>query len=380
MEKDSPLSEGEVAYENLFTRVLKAVSLAGIILSFVSFIVLLPSTLGSFDKITAQNPYNYFLLNLASTNSGAIVVLIVSAIALTGSLLTLFLKKGIGSTGTRPDNLSEFYKYISAFILMEFVLSLIAPVISPSFANSPVLSFSIPVQNFIFVSSTFSEVVIEQFIPLSILTVGYLAVRGKLSLKSFLNPDRNLGRSLFPIIIIAAASISVLTSPDLGSGVLNFFSFLFLDLIYIRFGLTRALVTGFTISQFNILLQAYPSSPLPYAMSGFLILWSLLGMFWVLSTLFSRYRYTEKEQADNVAKNQQNAEDYEMPAPARRTPQGIAKPENLWVRSFCPSCGNYNYSVKEDMSLECKNCHHVIDRDAVGEFNIRLSRTGEIRS
>lgn len=380
MEKDGSSADEEVAYDNLFSRVLKAVSLAGIILSFVSFIVLLPSTIGSLGKITAQNPYDYFLVNLASTNAGAITVLIVSGIALSGSLLTLFLKKGIGSTGTRIDNLSEFYKYISAFILMEFVLSLIAPQISPSFSNSPVLSFSIPVQNFIFVSSTLSEVVVEQFVPLSILTIGYLALTGKFTRKAFLNPDRILGRALFPIAIVASAATSLLTSPDVGAGVLNFFSFLFLDYIYIRFGLTRALVAGFTISQFNILLQVYPSSPLPYAMSGFLILWSLLGMFWVLSALFGRYRYTGNQQTGDSGKADHVIEQDETSHPIQRYPQGMAKPENLWVRSFCPSCGNYNYAIKEDMSMECKNCHQVIDKDAVGEFNIRLSRTGEIRS
>ncbi len=379
MDGEAGNGESKVPYNDLLSRALKYFALIGIFASIISFYTLLPRTIAQLNIIVSSNPYFYFLVNGASSVAGALLVLIVSAFAVTISCLTLFVKFGEKTTGTRIQNIPEFYRYFSVFILVELVLSLIAPQVSPSFANNPVLGLSLPVQNFIFISSSFSQTVIEQFIPIAIISVAYLAIRRKLSLKNLLNPDRSMERVMIPTIIIASVFASLVVSVDIGSGILNFFSFLILDFIYFRFGFTRALVSGFTISQYNILLQALPATPLPYVTYAFLIIWGMLGMFAVISVFSSRTRATAAsavERGEGVG----TASDNEKPAPRRGPAAEYSKPENLWVRSACPSCGGYSFILAENMSLECQNCHHVIDRDAVGEFNVKLSNMNEVRS
>ncbi len=379
MEKEqNPPSKKQLS-GNILLKVISVAGMLGVLFSIISLYIYLPNTISSVRSIVALNPYDYFLINLAATELGTTILLGISAAAVTAAVFALFVRSKGFSSGTRMDNRGEFYRYLSIFVLVELILSFIVPYVRPSLANSPVLSMPFAVQNFVYLTSSLSQNVVEQFLPISVMSLVYLAMRGKLSWNSFLNLDQNLEGAIAPIIIISAIFGSVLISGGIIGAAINFVGLLLLDIIYVKFGASRALVSGFAISQFNLLLQVYPGFYIPYIMYGFLVIWSLLGMFGAISIFTAK---TLERQKDRVSSEEQ-AENEEGERPeiaSRQTRQlqnALSRPENLWIRSACPSCGNYNFQLLDDMSLECKNCQQKIDRDAVGEFNIRLSKATE---
>jgi len=366
---------------HLFARALFAFGVFGILSAIISFYALLPGTISSTGEISALNPYSYFLLDLTANPMLIYILLAISAVIVTGSIATLFVGREGLSVGVRPSNRVSFFRYLSIFILIELVLSLISPQISSSYANDRVLRMSLPAQNFVFIGSTVSQSIIVQFLPISALTLLYLSFSRKLSLKAFLNPDRSLKQAELPVIVLAAGIASLLTSVDIGSSILNFVSFFVMNYIYIRFGLLRSIVSGFTVSQFNIILQLNQIPLVPYIMYGFLIVWSLVGVYSFI-TLFSKATQERAaRQSEPVPHpDEGNVQDQQPEQILPRTSREMLKLENFWMRSACPSWGNFTFSLKDDLSLECKNCHHQIDRDAVGEFNIRLIRSRNYQS
>ena len=66
--------------------------------------------------------------------------------------------------------------------------------------------------------------------------------------------------------------------------------------------------------------------------------------------------------------NLENAEVERKIAPEPKTP-----PEELWIRSACPNCGNVEYKINDDMSLECTKCGQRLDSDYTGPYNIIIS-------
>lgn len=358
----------------IFTRALVAFGVFGILSALISFYALLPETLTKTGEISSLNPYSYFLLDLTSSPFLIYMLLAVSAVIVTGSVATLFIGRENLSVGTRPSTRIPYFSYLSIFILIELVLSLISPQVSPAYANDPVLSMSLPAQNFVFISSSVSQAIIVQFLPISVMIVTYLAVRGKLSLKSFLNPDRSVKNVELPIVVISALIASLLTSVDIGSAALNFVSFFVMNYIYIRFGLLKSILSGFTVSQFNILLQLSQVPVLAYIMYAFLIVWSLVGVYSFI-TVFSRATQTRRTEAEKRKPVEEETRREEQPI-LTRMEREMRNPGNFWVRSACPSCGNFTFTLKDDMSLECKSCRQQIDKDAVGEFNVKLIRAG----
>lgn len=377
MEKDQEPMNREYLYGNLFERILTVFALFGVTSALLSFYVLLPSTIGSTNEISSLNPYSYFLLNLTSSASSIYLLLGISAAAITGSVITLFIGRDGISAGVSKSNRMPFFKYLSIFILIELVLSLISPQVSSSYANDPVLKMSLGAQNFVFIASSLSQSIILQFVPLSVIIVVYLAMKRDLSLKSFLNPYEHVKSAELAIIVISAALASFLTYVDPGSVALNFVSFFVMNFIYVRFGLMRSIVSGFTISQFNIILEATQVPIIPYLMYVFLIVWSIFGIYSFV-TLFTKRSRERSPESVEIPKRKEEILEEEIEHPPEETPllgRNYMKPSNFWIRSPCPSCGNYSFSIKDDMSLECKSCHQLIDKDAVAEFNVRLVRS-----
>lgn len=377
MEKEASGNGPTGLYEGLLGKALMYLGLFGFLSALVSFFILLPSTLGSTGIIMDLNPYTYFLLNLTSNPASVYAVLSISAVVVVISGATLFIGRPNLSVGIRKSNVIPFYAYFSVFILIELVLSFISPQVSPSLASDPVLKMPLAAQNFVFISSAVSQSFILEFVPVSIMVAAFLAIRGRFSLSTFLNPDRNLGKAEIPIIVITAVIASYLTSAGVGSGVLNFFSYLITTLIYVRFGLPRSIISVFTISQFNVILQFTQVPAIPYMMYIFLIIWSMAGIygFTIAFTRNSR----EKQQKTSAAETGEDGTHWKREHEGHETgaaPSGPkGNPSNFWVRSPCPSCGGIDFGLHDDMSLECKNCHQIIEKEAVGEFSIRLVRS-----
>lgn len=363
---------------HLFARALTAFGVFGILAALLTFFSLLPATLSATSEISSLNPYSYFLLNVTSSAAAIYAVLAISAAIVTISVVALFVGKNDVSVGLRKTNRISFYRYFSVFILIELVLSVISPLISPSYANNPVLQMSLPSQNFVFLVSTVSQTVIVQLIPIMVLAVIFLAYRRKLSLKALMNPDRSLKGVELPIVAISAGAAAILTSVGIGSGLLNFVSFFVLNYIFVRFGFFRSVIAGFTVSQFNIILQLGQLPIFPLIMYGFLVIWSIVGIysFITLFTQATQNRNRSNGEPRRAVPTQGEEEGEVQPQRIMtRVEREMLNPANFWIRSACPACGNFNFHLKEDMALECKNCHQQIDKDAVGEFNIRLIRS-----
>ncbi len=363
---------------HLFARALFAFGMFGFLAALISFYSLLPGTLSATSEISSLNTYSYFLLNVTLSPNAIYAILALSAAIVTISLVTLIVGRNDLSVGLRKTNRVSFFRYMSIFVLIELVLSLISPQVSSSYANDPVLKMTLPAQNFIFIASTISQTVIVQLLPITVLTAIFLAFRRNLNLKSFLNPDRSLKGVELPVVVLSAGVAALITSIDVGSAVLNFVSFFVMNYIFVKFGFLRTVAAGFTIAQFNIILQLNQVPFVPYIMYGFLVLWGLVGVYSFI-TLFTRATQARAEKARKPApEGVMPGEAASQPQPQQiltRADREMLNPSNFWVRSACPACGNFNFFLKDDLSLECKSCHHQIDRDAVGEFNIRLIRS-----
>lgn len=366
----------------MFDRLLLYFGIFGIFSAVITFYVLLPGTLSSTDQIKQLNPYTYFLLNLTSNNASIYAVLSISAIVVTLAIASIFYGREGSSVGIKASRRIPFFRYLSIFILIELVLSSISPYVSPTFVNDPVLKMPIAAQNFVFISSTLSQTVIIQLLPISILAVAFLGFRRKLNLRNFLNTDTSLKGYEVPILLISATLAAILTSADLGSAVLNFVSFFVLNFIFLKFGFLKALASGFTISEFNIILQFNQIPALPYLMYIFLIIWSLIGVYSFITMITKASEKRQREARDEVeSQHQQGDIQTDLSGidikeqPRSQISNEMKNPDNFWVRCNCPNCGNVSFELRQDMSLECKNCHHVLDKDAVGEFNIRVIRS-----
>lgn len=375
--EEEPLPSPEIDLAGrIFARTLTVFGAVGSLAALVTFYALLPSTLSSTAEIASFNLYSYFLLNLTYSATAIYMILTVSAIVVTISMATLFVGRNNLSVGFRTTNRVQFFRYLSIFIMIELVLSVISPLVSSSFANDPVLQLSLPAQNFVFMASTISQTVIVQLIPISVIAIVTLAIRKKLTLKSFLNPDSSLKGVELPIVVISAVIAAVMTSVDLGSGMLNFVSFFVMDYIFIKFGFLRSVVAGFTVSEFNVILQLGQIPYLPFIMYGFLVIWSIIGIYSFI-TLFTRATQARARSVQETGQDVKiKSEEVVIPqVPMSRVEREMRNPANFWIRSACPSCGNFNFHLKDDLSLECKNCHQVIGREAIGEFNIKLIRS-----
>ena len=113
----------------------------------------------------------------------------------------------------------------------------------------------------------------------------------------------------------------------------------------------------------GILTAFAPSPVLALVALVFLTMWSFLGIY-NLSRLAPGSGTSVREsklelQAENSKK---------PPEPL------IQDSDMLWIRSSCPNCGSANFYIREGMRIECMNCHHIIDRDAVGPANIIIEQ------
>jgi ribosomal protein S27E len=350
----------------LINKMNRGLSYIGIAIAAIAFFFTLPFLISDMHLIIGMHGL-YFYLNLRVTGSMAYILLIFGIFMAIASFLPLFYNNVKFSSFDGKNN-TYFFSVVSVYIAILVFSSVIIEVFDPSIAVSAVTYMPIGKQNFIYLMSSIFQVLIFEFIPISILVAVYLVATKKFKLSSFLNPYSHVKGFLAVFMLLAAAVAVLITNYNIYNSILIYLSTLGLAFIYIRYGLLRSVLASFTSSFIEFALTAFGSNViLTSAISTFLFIWAFAGLYTVTFFLVEKRRETSKKlDVDEYNKTASNPSEkiYEK----TKTP-----PNELWIRSACPNCGNVEYKIDSDMSLECTKCGQKLDKDYVGPYNIIIS-------
>ena len=140
-------------------------------------IILVGTGIGSsiaFSKILA-----YIIFKVSLGVSSIYLLFTLTALAVLASLYMLVVKP-IGERKAKENGETEFFKYFSIFILLEFFISIISGFI-PGYSIPSIYSMPLGVQAFVLGVSSLADLAILQFVPLFIMILAYFALTGKLS-------------------------------------------------------------------------------------------------------------------------------------------------------------------------------------------------------
>lgn len=337
---------------------------AAICAAAILFVVLLPSTLIEIPAILNQPSSSYLMFGVSVNGTLIIMLLAIVSIVLVASIYLVLARRSENDPGSGSSRV-DFFRFFSIFVLVEYMISTISGLI-PGNSVPEIYSQALGVQNFVFSVSSLSELLVLQFIPLFIMLAVYFAATRKFTLSNLLHPYRVMNRDIILPAVIASAITAALISQNYVDAFFNLLAFLVLDYIYLRFGIPQAFLAGFTVTMLGILTALSTIPSLSLAVVIFITFWSLIGLF-----------NTMRTSANKRPHDQQNSEPVTALPPA---PKPVYAETNLlWIRSTCPSCGNSTFYIRQDMQLECMNCHHVISRDAVGPANIMLEQRRPLR-
>lgn len=336
------------------------VGIAAIAIASGVFFVLLPSTITETHAILQQQSASYLVVNVPMN---ATLIYLLSLFVGIGVLLSVYLSvvRPNLHKKTEEKNAHSFFRFFSIFVLLEYLISVGSSLISEGSVPA-IYSTQLGVQNFVMSVSSLSELAILQFVPLFAMVGGYLVLRGKFTVSNFLHPYSVMSRDIMIPATVASVFTSAVFSQSVIGAFFNLLVFLFLDYIYLRFGIPQSFIAGFTVSMLGILTAISSSITVSLVSTGFLTFWSLIGMYNALRLMVTKHPPTKK-----------NDEPREEVHP--QEPQPTYTNSNLlWIRSTCPNCGTANFYIRENMQLECMNCHHAVDRDASGPANIILEQ------
>lgn len=349
-------------YSDIVDKLVTAIGLLAIVPASVIFFVLMPRTFTNIGRILQFSTQNYIFFSVGPSIALVIALIAITSAILLFSLSSLAVRLQTLSSSFRHKNSPEFFRYLSIFVLVQLVLSVIISVFFPQLGTSPIFNEDIGVQNFLIpVISTFQAIILE-LLPITVILSIYFVASKKFNLKSLLNPDIYASNVWIPIVIIATTFAAIVYSYDFGESVIAYVTFFVLNIIYLKFGFLKAFLANFTISAFNMIAGASISVPfLTTIITIFLFVWAFFGMYSIIEIAGEVGRKRASERA---------AEKETRPSPE---PQYVkVDPNLLWIRSSCPNCGNASFHIKENMKLVCDKCEHEIDKDAEGEYNIRI--------
>lgn len=334
---------------------------AAVLAAGLIFFVLAPDIFRQIQTILTQQSSTYIIFNASLGVSSIYLLFTLTAIAVLASMYLLVVRP-IGERKAREKGEIEFFKYFSVFILLEFFISIISGFI-PGYSIPSIYGMPLGVQTFVLGVSSLTDLAILQFVPLMIMISAYFAFTGKLSLPNLLHPYNTMKRDVIVPAIIASVITAVLFSQTVSGAFFDLLTFFVLDYIYLRFGILHSFGAGFTVSMLGI-LTAFASSPvLALVALVFLTMWSFLGI----------YNLTRLTPGAGISIKESKLET--QTESLKKPPEPLVQNSDiLWIRSSCPNCGSTNFYIRDGMRLECMNCHHIIDKDAVGPANIIIEQ------
>ena len=357
----------------IMNKVNRAFSWLGIIISITKFIYLLPSTLSNITGIShLSSSYIYLFFHL---NAAVVYLLIFLTISLIFLSVASIIYKSKISASFDQDNNKLFFSFFSVYISVLIVSSVIMEIIYPQITPHRIFLYNYGTQNFIFSVSSVMQMIVVEFIPITILLLIYFAISKNLKLSSLLNPYRYIKNIVFVFIIITAGVSVFIVGENIYSSILLYIYTVMLTFIYLRFGFLRALLVNFSSTGIDMALSLFSGNVfISTSLSVFLFIWSFIGIY-TITIIFVKTRSntirknkeeqdTEKSNTEEITREKNN----EIIDRITKT-----NPNKLWIRSSCPNCGSVEFKLDNDMSLQCLKCGAVIEKDAVGPYNIVIN-------
>ena len=351
---------------DLINRINKVVSYIGIFIAIVVFFYLLPFTFGELSSLSGiSSSYLYFKIKMSYDLSYFFIIL--SLILIILSFLPLVFKNKI-SEGFDSENNKYYYSVFSIYIAVLIFSSFVMELIDPAITVSKISTYKFGVQNFIYAVSSVFQVIILEFIPITVLTAIYLALTKNLKLLSLLNPYKYVKDVMFVFIIITASLSVFITNYNIYESILLYINTLILSYVYIKFGFLKSINISFVSSIIELSLVLFSSSILSTVISLFLFVWAFLGFYTVLIYYSGKSGNVNKKNAEKTDEQLKEEKNNEILSKIKKT-----DPEKLWIRSACPNCGNVEFKLNDDLSLQCIQCGETIDKDASGPYNIAIN-------
>ena len=350
----------------LINKMNRGLSYIGLAIAIIAFFFTLPFLFKDFLTIPGMSGL-YFYLNITITRSMAYSFIAMGIILILISFLPLFYNKIRTSSFNRTSNVF-YFSAVSVYIAVLVFSSVLVEIFDPSIAVSTVSSMPLGKQNFIYMMGSVFQVILFEFIPISVLIIIFLVISGQLKISAFLNPYNHIKRFTVVFMLVAAAVAVLITNYNVYNSILIYVSTLALSFIYIRYGFLRSMLTSFISSYVEFTLTAFSgNSVITSVTSVFLFIWAFAGLYSFTFYMVQRQRKENGNRGEND-NNGENREVEKKIAPEPKTP-----PDELWIRSACPNCGNVEYKINDDMSLECTKCGQKLDYDYTGPYNIIIS-------
>ena len=352
----------------LINRMNRGLSYIGMVVAALAFFFTLPFLFKDFGTIPGMSGL-YFYLDIKVTSTMAYSLIALGIILILLSFFPLFYNK-INSSSFVSSNNAFYFSAISVYMAVLVFSSVLVEIVDPSIAVSTVSSMPLGKQSFIYMMGSVLQVLIFEFVPLSILIIIFLALSRQLKILSFLNPYNYIKRFTILFMLIAAAVAVLITNYNLYNSILIYVSVLALSFIYIRYGFLRSILASFISSYVEFTLTAFKSNAIiTSAVSVFLFIWAFAGLY--SFTLYMVQRQRKESGNRDVKGNGDNPENREVEK--KIAPEPRTSPDELWIRSACPNCGNVEYKINDDMSLECTKCGQKLDSNYTGPYNIIIS-------
>ncbi len=357
----------------IINKVNRAFSWLGILISVIVFIYLLPYTFSNIAGISSLPPsYFYLFFHPNITEIYLLIILTMAFISI--SISSIVYKTKISASFDR-DNNKLFFSFFSVYISILIFSSVIMEIIYPPIAHNKVYLYNYGIQNFIFSVSSIMQMIIIELIPITLLLLIYFTISKNLKLNSFLNPYNHI-KSVLPVFIIIIAGVSVfIASENIYNSILLYISTIVLTFIYLRFGFLRALLVNFSSAGIEMALSLFSGNFfISTALSIFLFIWAFLGIYTISIIYVTARVNTIKKNKEEQDREESNPEDVTREK-NNEIINRITKinPNKLWIRSSCTNCGSVEFKLHDDMSLQCLKCSNVIERDAIGPYNIVIN-------
>ncbi len=352
---------------NLINRLNRGISYIGIAIAVLGFFFTIPFLIKDINSIIGVSG-SYFYLHITVTSNLA-YIFIISGIIIVLASFTPFIYNSTKFASFDIKNNEYYFSALAVYMALLVFSSVIIEVFDPSIAVSPVSKMPLGEQNFIYLMSSVFQVLIFEFIPITILIAIILLATKKFKFSSFLNPYGHVKEYLIVFMILPAAVAVLITNYNIYDSILIYLSTLALSFIYIRYGLLRSVFASFVSSFIEFALTAFAGNVIVSSITSvFIFIWAFLGLYTVTFYIVDRNRKASRERGTD-----EPAQSGEPNTAAKIQPRIKTPPDELWIRSACPNCGNVEYKIGPDMSLECTKCGQKLDKDYTGPYNIIIN-------
>jgi len=353
-------------FNDLIGRISYYFGIIFFVIAIITLLYILPDVISHFHQVlsisTSQYAFGNFVREPAITIS-IIAIFFIFIIISTGSMFSPVSGK-YPSFG-RSGNII-FFRLFSIAILVQLIISLFSVDLPGSAASDLFLKKPLYYQWFVMGGSVIFQSLFFQLIPISAMIAIILMVRKSFSWANFINMKIGSYGTKVAVVIAATAIPSVVFSVSIYEFVSALLTFLILNIIYLKSGFFRSFLVNFIISFISIFSELLSSMPISDDIfTVFLLVTAFIGVM-SISELIPAPKLIQNSDPERA--REERAREYAL---KNRVPGDM-----LWIRSACPSCGNVTFHVKENSELECTKCHEILERDAVGDFNVHVVMKG----